>query len=188
MSSQIKFGLKNDAKGVYATLNRKREFYLTVQNYQGYHLPQVRVILTGPPEIKMLIRVERYGGIGNKHRKNRLFSILPRAEGVFNLTATLSSRGSILATIPIEVRVGNFRAPFKQMVQQTQPVSTKPIIKIDCLFCGEKIESDAKYCPVCGSKLEELQKEEKKSKTCSSCGRELPVDAKFCAKCGEKTS
>ena len=188
MSGQIKFGLKNDAKVVYGTLNRKREFYLTVQNHQGYHLPQVRVILTGPPEIKMLIRVERYGGIGNNHKKSRLFSILPRAEGVFNLTATLSSRGSILSTIPIEVRVGNFQVPIKQMLQHAQPVSTLSIAKIDCLFCGERIEGDAKFCPVCGSKLEELQKEEKKSKICLSCGQELPLNAKFCAKCGEKTS
>lgn len=40
MSDQIKFGLKNDAEAVYGALNRKREFYLVVQNYLGYSLPK----------------------------------------------------------------------------------------------------------------------------------------------------
>lgn len=187
MSDQIKFGLKNEAEAVYGTLYRKREFYLVVQNYQGYYLPNVSVMLTGPPEIKMLIRSERYGGIGNRSRKSRLFSIIPKAEGIFSLTATLYSRNNILLTIPVEVRVGNIQSTSKPMSQIVQPVSTKPIIEINCPFCGEKIESDAKFCPICGSKLGELQKEEKKTKICPNCGQELPLDAKFCAKCGTKT-
>lgn len=180
MSNQIKFGLKNNADAVYGSLNRKQEFYLVVQNFQGKYLPQVRVMLNGPPKIRVLIRSERYGGIGTRHKKSRLFSIIPKAEGIFTLTATLSSRNNVILTLPIEVRVGNVQIP------QAQPVFEKPVIKVNCQFCGEEIESDAKFCPICGAKLGEKQKEEKKTKICSSCSHKLPLDAKFCAKCGAK--
>jgi len=186
MSDQIKFGLKNDAEAVYGSLHRKQEFYLVIQNLGGYNLPQVKVVLNGPPEIRILIRSERYGGIGKRNKKSRLFSIKPKAEGIFTLTATLSSRSTVISTLPIEVRVGNLQVPSRSLPQTEKPVFKKPIIKINCPFCGEEIESDAKFCPICGSKLGEKQKEEKKTKICPNCGHELPLDAKFCAKCGVK--
>lgn len=186
MSNQIKFGLKNDAEAVYGSLHKKQEFYLVVQNFHGKYLPQVRVMLNGPPEIRILIRSERYGGIGNRYKKSRLFSIIPKAEGIFTLTATLSSRNNVILTLPIEVRAGNVQIPLRPSIQQAQPVFEKPVTKVNCPFCGEEIESDAKFCPICGAKLGEKQKEEKKTKICSSCGHELPLDAKFCAKCGVK--
>jgi ribosomal protein L40E len=186
MSTQLKFGLKNGAEAVFGTVNRKREFYLVIQNNQGYDLPQVKVVITGPPEIRITIRSERYGGIGNGRRKSRLFSIIPRAEGIFTLTATLSSRNNVLLTIPIEVRVGNLQKLSQPVTQVAQPVSQRVITNINCPFCGEQIESDAKFCPICGSKLGEPQEEEKNTTICPSCGHELPLDAKFCAKCGFK--
>ena len=180
MSNQIKFALKNDAEAVFGSLNRKREFFLVVQNFEDRYLPQVRVVLNGPPEIRIRIRSERYGGIGRSAKKSRLFSIIPKAEGIFTLTATLSSRNNILLTLPIEVRAGNVQIPSKPSMQQREPVT-----KINCPFCGEKIDSDAKFCPTCGAKIGEKQKE-KETKICSGCGHELPLDAKFCAKCGAK--
>ena len=180
MSNQIKFALKNDAEAVFGSLNRKREFFLVVQNFEDRYLPQVRVVLNGPPEIRIVIRSERYGGIGKRNKKSRLFSIKPKAEGIFTLTATLSSRNNILLTLPVEVRVGNVQIPSKPSMQQGEPVT-----KINCPFCGEKIDSDAKFCPTCGAKIGEKQKE-KETKICSGCGHELPLDAKFCTKCGAK--
>ena len=183
MSSQIKFGLKNDVEAVYSVLNRKKEFFLVVHNFQGHYLPQVRVVITGPPDVKLRIKSEWYGGIGNGRKKSRLFSIIPKAEGVFTLTATLSSKRIILIALPVEVRVGNV-----QVLQQKQPTQAikKSITKINCPFCGESTESDAKFCPICGSNLEGKFKEEKKTNFCSNCAHKLPLDAKFCASCGEK--
>ncbi|MFX0082838.1 MAG: zinc ribbon domain-containing protein [Candidatus Hodarchaeota archaeon] len=186
MSNQISFGLKNNAEAVYGSVSRKREFYLVVQNLADYYLPQVKVVLNGPPEIRIIIKSERYGGIGRRNKKSRLFSIIPRAEGIFTLTATLSSRNNVILTLPIEVRVGNVQIAARQRPQVEQLVVEKPITKINCPFCGEEIESDAKFCPICGSKLGELEKEEKKTKICPNCGHELHLDAKFCAKCGVK--
>jgi RNA polymerase subunit RPABC4/transcription elongation factor Spt4 len=188
MSTQIKFGLKNDAEAVYGFLNRKKEFFLVVHNFQGHYLPQVRVVLTGPPEVRMRIKSEWYGGIGDRNKKSRLFSIIPKAEGTFTLTATLSSKRIILLTLPVEVRVGNVQVPPRPVLQQVQPSQAieKSITTINCPFCGEGTESDAKFCPICGSNIEGKLSEEKKTKICPNCGHELPLDAKFCASCGEK--
>ena len=101
MSSQIKFGLKNDAEAVLGAVSRKREFYLVVQNHQGYHLPQVKVVLTGSPEIKILIQIGRYGGVGDGKKKSRLFYIIPKVGGVFNIKATLSSNKTNILILPI---------------------------------------------------------------------------------------
>lgn len=188
ISTQIKFSLKNDAEAVYGVLNRKKEFYLVVHNFQGRYFPQVRVVLAGPPEVRIRIKSEWYGGIGNGNKKSRLFAIIPKAEGIFTLTATLSSKKTILLTLPIEVRVGNVQVPPKPVLQQNQltPVTEKSITKISCPFCGEGTESDAKFCPICGSNLEGKLNEEKKTIICPNCAHELPLDAKFCASCGEK--
>jgi len=188
ISTQIKFNLKNDAEAVYCVLNRKKEFFLVVHNFQGRYFPQVRVVLTGPPEVKIRIKSEWYGGIGNGNRKSRLFSIIPKAEGIFTLTATLSSKKTVLLALPVEVRVGNVQVPPKSVFQDIQPSqeTEKSITKISCPFCGEGTESDAKFCPICGSNLEDKLKEEKKTKICPNCAHELPLDAKFCASCGEK--
>jgi len=188
MSSQISFGLKNNAEAVYGVLNRKKEFFLVIHNFQGHYLPQVRVVLTGPPEVRLRIKSEWYGGIGNGGKKSRLFAIIPKAQGIFTLTATLSSKKIILLTLPVEVRVGNVQVPPRPVLQQKQHAQAieKPISKINCPFCGEGTESDAKFCPICGSNLEGKLNEEKKTKICSNCAQELPLDAKFCASCGEK--
>ncbi|MHA2008342.1 MAG: zinc ribbon domain-containing protein [Promethearchaeota archaeon] len=186
MSTQIKFGLKNDADAVYGVLNRKREFYLVIHNFQGQFLPQVKVVITGPPEVRILRKSEWYGGIRNGNKKSRLFSVIPKAEGVFTLTATLSSKNIALLTLPVNVKVGDTQFQQQPIVQQTEEIVEKPVSKTNCPFCGEQIESDAKFCPICGANLTEKLKEEKKTKICPNCGQELPLEAKFCAKCGEK--
>ncbi|MFX1376989.1 MAG: zinc ribbon domain-containing protein [Promethearchaeota archaeon] len=186
MSAQIKFGLKNDVEFVYSYLNKKREFYLVVQNFLGYNLPQVRVIVDGPEEIKILIRSQGYGEIGNRHKKSRKFLIIPKTRGIFNLTATLKSRKNILLTLPIEVRVGNLQFLTQSSIQQGQTTLQNPIRKINCVFCGEHIDSDVNFCPTCGSKIDGIQKEENGTKTCLNCGFKLLTNTKFCAKCGFK--
>jgi ribosomal protein L40E len=187
-STRIKFALKNDAKVVYARLRRRTRFYLVVQNLDARYLPQVRVILTGPPEIQLLIKSERYGGISSGRKKSRIFTIIPRSEGIFTLNAILQSRNYDMLTLPIEVRVGDIQVQPKPMIQKIVTEAKKPIKQMNCPYCHEKIDDDAKFCSVCGSDLTEKEKEveDKSTKPCFNCGHKLPIDAKFCAKCGEK--
>jgi len=51
-----------------------------------------------------------------------------------------------------------------------------------CSECNAEIADNAKFCPVCGAKVEK----EKPVKICPNCGEVLKEGAKFCAKCGCK--
>lgn len=53
-------------------------------------------------------------------------------------------------------------------------------VQAGCPQCGAAITPGAKFCPECGSKLQE-------KKFCSECGAALTVGAKFCPDCGAKT-
>ncbi len=58
----------------------------------------------------------------------------------------------------------------------------KPVSPEKCPFCGEKLESDAKFCPSCGSDL--TAKPEEQIKFCPNCGKKQPIEAKFCSEYG----
>ena len=181
--------LKNDAEAVIAFPNKKKEFFIDLFNGSPNYLPQARVRIEGPPEFKYLVKSEWYGGVGSGRSKRRLFSIIPKEEGIFKFTASLSSKSQPITSVPIQIRVGNV-AITQKVSQSVKPSETKPISKVNCPFCHELIDSDASFCPHCGSnvlqKLEEAKEPIKDTKFCVKCGTELPSDAKFCAKCGTK--
>jgi len=190
--SDFHFSLKGNVEALYCSLNRKKEFYITVQNLTENYMPQVKVNLTGPPEVKILIKREFYGGIAKRNSRNRLFTILPKQNGVFTLTANLLTKKGHNLTLPITVQVGAVQTITKPISLASVTKRETPAVKINCPFCGDKIDGDAKFCPHCGSDLTDVKKEavtsqeEKTIKHCQNCGTELPIEAKFCAKCGQK--
>lgn len=52
---------------------------------------------------------------------------------------------------------------------------------LHCNNCGAELASGTKFCPKCGTKVEEAQK-----MFCSQCGNEIMPGAKFCTKCGAR--
>lgn len=50
-----------------------------------------------------------------------------------------------------------------------------------CDNCGAELASGTKFCPKCGTKVEEAQK-----MFCPQCGNEIMPGAKFCTKCGAR--
>ena len=52
---------------------------------------------------------------------------------------------------------------------------------LHCNNCGAELASGTKFCPKCGTKVEEAQK-----MFCSQCGNEIKPGAKFCTKCGAR--
>lgn len=52
---------------------------------------------------------------------------------------------------------------------------------LHCMNCRAEIASGSKFCPKCGTKVEEAQK-----MFCSQCGNEIMPGAKFCTKCGAR--
>ncbi|MFX1477644.1 MAG: zinc ribbon domain-containing protein [Promethearchaeota archaeon] len=187
MSTYIKLGLKNNSEAVQGFLNRKQVFHLVVYNTNSQFIPQVRVELEGPPEVRILSKVRGYGGIEGRTQKIKPFVILPTIEGVFNLSATLSSNHTNLLSLPIKVIVGNNHSASIYGIHTEQKIKVKPVIKLKCSFCGELVEADSKECLLCGASVEEPKNNHDNTKTCHICGKELTIDAKFCVKCGTKT-
>ena len=192
MPADFQISLKGNVDSLHTTPNKRKEFYITVQNLTDKYIPQVKVKLSGPPEVKLLVKIEFYGGMAKYNSKNRLFTVLPKEQGVFNLTATLTTKRGHLIELPITLQVGVVQEVTRPISLVSTPVVEKPAVKVNCPFCGDKIDEDAKFCPHCGSNLTEVKKEAvenqegKTTKQCLNCGNELPKEAKFCAKCGQK--
>lgn len=51
-----------------------------------------------------------------------------------------------------------------------------------CAACGAELQKGAKFCTVCGAKVESAEK----ANICPNCGRELKGDEIFCVNCGTK--
>ena len=191
-ASDIHFSLKGNVDSLYATRNKRKDFYIIIQNLTDNYIPQVKVKLSGPPEVKLLVKVENYGGLPKRNSKNRVFKVLSKQNGNFTLTATLTTKSGHIIELPIKLQVGAVQEGTKPIPIIAKPEAEKTIVKVNCPFCGEKIDEDAKFCPHCGSKLTEVKEEavenqeEKPTKHCLNCGRELSKEAKFCAKCGQK--
>lgn len=188
-ASDFNISLKGNVDELYVSLGIRKEFYITVENLTENYMPQVRVRLSVPPQVKLLVKSEWYGGIAKHYSKNRLFTILVKENGVFDLTATLTTKRGHNIIFPFIVQAGTTQAPTKTISLLSKPVVDKPVSNVNCPYCQTEISDDAKFCPHCGSnvevKLQEIQ-EKKLTKHCSNCGTELHAEAKFCAKCGQK--
>jgi RNA polymerase subunit RPABC4/transcription elongation factor Spt4 len=190
--SDFNISLKGNADAVYASLAKRKEFYITVQNLTENYMPQVRVKLTVPPQVKLVVKSEWYGGIAKHYSKNRLFTIMVRENGVYNITATLTTKKGHNITFPFVVQAGTTQAqaPTGTISLLSKPIVDKPVSNVNCPYCHTEISQDAKFCPHCGAgveeKLKEIHEKDLSGKHCANCGVELLEEAKFCAKCGSK--
>ncbi len=80
----------------------------------------------------------------------------------------------------------------KEGAAQVKPKTVKKeaAAELKCVRCGNKLRPDAKFCPVCGGKVEGRAiavadvTTPAESKTCALCGSKLGEDANFCKWCG----
>ena len=56
--------------------------------------------------------------------------------------------------------------------------------KVACKYCGEMIDPDAGYCPVCGAVNQDLIGHDPNKEYCKFCGSELSGNETFCLVCG----
>ena len=187
--SDFNISLKGNVDVVQAMLGIKKEFYITVQNLTENYMPQVKVRLSMPSQVRLFTKSEWYGGIAKHQSKNRLFAVSVKENGVYDITATLTTKKGHNITYPFIVQVGTAQAPTKTISLLSKPVVDKPVSNVNCPYCHAEVKEDAKFCPHCGSNVEEKLKEIQETKLathCSNCGTELQEEAKFCASCGQK--
>jgi RNA polymerase subunit RPABC4/transcription elongation factor Spt4 len=189
----VNFNLKGNVQFLTGNIKKKTEFYLVTQNISPNYLPRVRIKLTGPPQVNIWTKTEFIGGIASGKAKSRLFKVFPKENGIFTLSATLEYKHGQLASLPIELRVGSvekFLKPEPKPIQQVQPAESAPKREIastmNCSYCGETIERDAKFCPICGSKASEPELPKEDRKNCPNCGSSQLITANFCGECGAK--
>lgn len=191
-ATDFHFSLKDNVDTLYATLNKRKGFYIIVQNLTDKLIPQVKVKLSSPPEVKLLVKEQLYGGIAERISKKRVFKVLPKKKGIFTLTATLTTRSGHVIELPIIFQVGVVQEVTKPISLASKHKVENTGSKTNCPYCGDKIDEDTKFCSHCGSNLVDLKKvakenqEEINIKQCQNCGTELPIESKFCAKCGQE--
>ncbi len=70
-----------------------------------------------------------------------------------------------------------FKSASNNQQQTNAPSTSTPTKK--CPSCNAEINTNAKFCPECGTSIPA-------KKFCSNCGKELSSNAKFCPECGQK--
>ena len=191
-ASDFHFSLMDNVDSLQTYPNKRKAFYIIAQNLTDKFIPQVKVTLSGPPEVKLLIKSEIYGGIPNRSSKKRVFKVLSKNKGVFPLIATLTTGKGHMIDLPITLKVGVVQNVVKTDSLPIKNDAENLVAKVNCPYCGDQIDEESKYCPHCGSNVVNIKEkpintpEELKTKHCQNCGVELSKEAKFCAKCGQK--
>ncbi|WP_461204874.1 zinc ribbon domain-containing protein [Clostridium sp. DL1XJH146] len=75
-----------------------------------------------------------------------------------------------------EPKVGKEELIKEEVFENIKEESTKK-----CNKCGQVVDKDNKFCPICGNKIEE-----KKMNFCRNCGKEIKEGNEFCIFCGTK--
>ena len=57
-------------------------------------------------------------------------------------------------------------------------------IKVACKYCGEMIDPDAGFCPICGAVNKRAFRQDPNKEYCKFCGSELSGTEEFCLVCG----
>lgn len=191
-ASDFHFSLMDNEESLQTSLNKRKAFYIIAQNLTDKFIPQVKVMLSGPPEVKLLIKTEIYGGISNRSSKRRVFKVLSKSNGIYTLIATLTTGKGHIIELPITLQVGAVQSLRKPESLPNKDNAENLMVKVNCPFCGDQIDEESKFCPHCGSNVVNIKekpvnvKEEGKTKHCQNCGMELSKEAKYCAKCGQK--
>ena len=106
ISASGKCYLQGDAISLFTFPNTRKKIKIIISNRTSYHVPNVKIQLSGPSEVISSDKIKKYGTIWAKqHSKSSNFTLLPKKIGNFTLTITIHSKNNQLLTFPIKVQV-----------------------------------------------------------------------------------
>ncbi len=102
--SDFEISLEGDVEAIFVFPNSVKKFFLTVKNNSLNSIPDVKVKLSGPPQVELLTNLIIFQVIGAKSTERAPVTILPKESGIFTLSAKLYSDIGHALTFPIELR------------------------------------------------------------------------------------
>ena len=82
--------------------------------------------------------------------------------------------------------------PIEENVEEKtvdEPIETNDVKKSKfCTNCGNEIDVETAFCPVCGFNLNQKQEQQPQTKFCQSCGEKININAEICPHCGVRVA
>ncbi len=178
---------------LYSIPNRLIRFNVLVQNVGSKKMPRFSVELLGTRSIKISPRVRPIGFLNRGKSRPALFKLRARKIGTYDLEVIVNRKDIIITRIPIKFHVGEsipiYQEPQGQIQQNISTnisvKTTEAVSLIKCSACGEKVEENAKFCPICGNDLSVKTAEPQQNGiNCPNCGIAQPAEVRFCSECG----
>lgn len=119
--------------------------------------------------------------VGYNYTQERSFDTL---EGAAKNPGSGQS-GFMGAGIGLGMGVGLGNSFGSQMGGITQSMSTTPSKKT-CPNCKAEIETNSRFCGICGFDTQKKEDKSRETVNCSNCGALYSVNSKFCPECGDK--
>ncbi len=102
--SDFEISLEEDIEVLFVYPNTVKKFFLKVKNNSLNSIPDVKVKLSGPPQVELLTNLLNFQAIGANSTVRAPVTILPKESGVFTLSAKLYTDIGHALTIPIKLR------------------------------------------------------------------------------------
>lgn len=145
---------------------------------------KIRTALASAKEKELLAKGTRaeMDILGYSYQQKRTFDVLDKAAQNEGAGAGIMGAGMGLG---MGVNVGNMvggamggaLVNISEKEANTEQMQKQETTQKKCSNCGSDLPATAKFCFVCGTKLEEV---------CTKCGARIVAGAKFCYECGEK--
>ncbi|MHA1932367.1 MAG: zinc-ribbon domain-containing protein [Promethearchaeota archaeon] len=116
--SDIELSIEGDVETLFVLPNMRKKFYIVVKNHRNEPLRDVKLELSGPPQVELIVFSKMIRFIGSLSAKRTYFTILPEESGIFTLTIKLHSMTGDAITYPIELRT----EPTKSIERRKEPL------------------------------------------------------------------
>jgi len=188
---------------LYSRINKFCNFGVLIQNNTGSYLQRISMDLFGPPQVRISSPHKDLGVMYDGMRRRAVYRVVPNQIGVFTLTVSVNVNRVQAGVLSINLNVGT-GSPLAQqqrgaiygsqppMVSQQEVKQPRSIFDHaydsakKCPKCGEKIETNSRFCANCENDLAKDLGAIAHPNICPNCGSSVTKGVKFCSECGSK--